>query len=229
MLPGILKQDSIFIDSYLNGHVGCDADGYGGVHGNKGFDTRNAEGERISEFSDAVYMAVCNTSVKKENPILITYQSGDNRSMNDYLMIKKTDLCLVKIVKEIPSEECVTHHRIVIGRLVMHLKPQKKNVVKFVQKPRLWKLKDEETVRLFTREMAARNYDVTKADDVKKKWLPMKETWLQGSKQVCGMTKVHLDTRRLGGAIEIWMRRLPNERFVTMPGGNPNRLKINML
>ena len=29
----------------------------------------------------------------------------------------------------------------------------------------MWKLKDEETVRLFTREMAAKNVDVTKADD----------------------------------------------------------------
>ena len=31
--------------------------------------------------------------------------------------------------------------------------------------------------RLFTREMAARNDDVTKADDIQKKWLLMKETW----------------------------------------------------
>ena len=54
----------------------------------------------------------------------------------------------------------------------------------------MWKLKDEETVRLFTHEMAARNDDVTKADDIQTKWwLLMKETWLKGSKQVCGMTK----------------------------------------
>ena len=31
--------------------------------------------------------------------------------------------------------------------------------------------------------------EVTKADDIQKKWLLMKETWLKGSKQVCGMTK----------------------------------------
>ena len=48
----------------------------------------------------------------------------------------------------------------------------------------MWKLKDEETASLFTCEMAARNYDVTKADDVQKKWLLMKEIWLKGSKQV---------------------------------------------
>ena len=33
----------------------------------------------------------------------------------------------------------------VIGRLVLPMKPQKKKIVKFVPKPRVWKLKDEET------------------------------------------------------------------------------------
>ena len=33
VLSGIPKQESIFIGSDLNGHVGRDADGYGGVHG----------------------------------------------------------------------------------------------------------------------------------------------------------------------------------------------------
>ena len=37
--------------------------------------------------------------------------------------------------------------------------------------------------------MAARNDEVTKADDIQRNWLLMKETWLKGSKQVCGMTK----------------------------------------
>ena len=33
VLSGIPKQESIFISSDMNGHVGRDADGYGGVHG----------------------------------------------------------------------------------------------------------------------------------------------------------------------------------------------------
>ena len=93
----------------------------------------------------------------------------------------------------------------------------------------MWKLKDEETARLFTHEMAARKDEVTKADDIQKKWLLMKETWHKGSKQVCGMTKGPLGTRRLGGGIEMWKKWLPNERCVTKPGGNLNRLKINIL
>ena len=67
------------------------------------------------------------------------------------------------------------------------MKPEKKNIVKLVPKPIVWKLKDKETARLFTHEMAARNDEVTKADDIQKKWLLMKDTWLKGSNQVCGM------------------------------------------
>ena len=103
---------------------------------------------------------------------------------------------------------------------------QKKKITKFVPKPRVWKLKDEDTIRLFTHEMAVRKDDVTKARDVQKKWLLM--TWLKGSKQVCRITNGP-HTRRLDCGIEIWNRWLPNERYVTKPDGNLNRLKINIL
>ena len=89
---------------------------------------------------------MCNTFFKKENSWLITYQSGNNRNMIAYLMAKKTDRCLVKYVKVNSSKECVPQHRMVIGRLVIPMKPQK-TIVKFVPKPRVWKLKDEEIER----------------------------------------------------------------------------------
>ena len=95
VLSGIPEQENIFIGSDMKGHVGRDANGYGGVHGGMGFGTRN---ERILEFSDAVVMVVYNTFFKKEDSRLITSQSGDNRSMIDYLMVRKTDCCLVKDV-----------------------------------------------------------------------------------------------------------------------------------
>ena len=73
--------------------------------------------------------------------------------------------------------------------MVIPMKSQKKKIVKFVPKHIVWKLKDEETARLFTCEMAYRNDDVTKADDVQKKWVLMKETWLKGSNKVSGNMK----------------------------------------
>ena len=60
---------------------------------------------------------------------------------------------LSMILKVVSSEECVPQHQMVIGRLVLPMKPQKKKIVKCVPKPRVWKMKDEETARLFTHEM----------------------------------------------------------------------------
>ena len=61
--------------------------------------------------------------------------------MIDYLMVRKRDCSLVKDVKVISSEEWVPQHRMVIGRLVIPMNPQKKKIVKCVPKPRVWKLK----------------------------------------------------------------------------------------
>ena len=80
-------------------------------------------------------MVVCNTFFKKEDSKLITYQSVDNRSMIYYLMIRKTDRCLVKDVKVISSEECVCQHQMVIGRLVLPMKLQKKKLSSLYQSP----------------------------------------------------------------------------------------------
>ena len=102
-----------------------DAYGYGGVHGGMGFGTRYAKGERILEFGDAVSMVVCNTFFKKEDSMLITYKFGDNRSMIDYLMVRKTDRCLVK---DISNEEGIPQNRMIIGRLVIPMKLQHKKL-----------------------------------------------------------------------------------------------------
>ena len=67
----------------------------------------------------------CATHSSTRKTKLITYQSGDNRSVIDYLMVRKTDCCLVKVIS---SEECVPQHRMVIGRLVIPMKPQKKKI-----------------------------------------------------------------------------------------------------
>ena len=64
-----MRSGCIFIGSDMNGHVGRNADGYGGM----GFGTINADGERILEFVDAVGMVVCKIFFKKEDSRLITY------------------------------------------------------------------------------------------------------------------------------------------------------------
>ena len=93
----------------MNGHFGRDAGGYGVM----GFGTGSAEYERILEFGGVQHIFKKYDS-KLDN--MYEYESGDNRSM-------MTRFCLVKIIS---SEECVPQHRMVIGRLVIPVKPQKK-------------------------------------------------------------------------------------------------------
>ena len=66
---------------------------------------------------------MCHTFFKKEDSKLITYQSGDDGSMIDYLVVRKTYRCLVKDVKVISSEECVPqhHHHCVIKLPSLHV------------------------------------------------------------------------------------------------------------
>ena len=61
VLSGIPKQYNIFVVSDMNGHVGRDASGYGGME----FGTRNAEEERVLEFGDAVGMCATHSSRRK--------------------------------------------------------------------------------------------------------------------------------------------------------------------
>ncbi|ESN94210.1 hypothetical protein HELRODRAFT_164007 [Helobdella robusta] len=84
----------------LNGHVGADADGYEGVHGGWGYGIRNEEGRRVLELADAHSMVVGNTWFTMEPARLITYRSGEHRSMIDYILVRAKHRKYVKNVKD---------------------------------------------------------------------------------------------------------------------------------
>src|SRR5260221_7834353 len=94
----------------LNGHVVVKIDGYEGVHGGHGFGTKNMEEGRILEFGDAMDLVVCNTMFKKEESKLVTYESGGTRSTIDHLLMRRQDRGMMRNVKVISGEECVSQH-----------------------------------------------------------------------------------------------------------------------
>lgn len=57
---------------------------------------------------------MCNTLFKKEEKKLVTFESGGVRSTIDYLLVRRGDRGMIKNVKVIPGEECVSQHRLVI-------------------------------------------------------------------------------------------------------------------
>jgi len=133
----------------FNGHVGDLAEGYEGVHGGHGWGVRNREGERVLEFADSFGMVVCNTYFKKEDEKLITYKSGVNATVVDYILAERHALKRVRDVKVIPGEECFSQHRL----LVMDVSWRQSVSTKAppCRRVKLWRLR-EEAIRNAVRE-----------------------------------------------------------------------------
>jgi len=87
----IPASELIVVGGDLNGHIGTNVDGYDGVHGGYGFEERNADSERILEFSDAMELIVMNTCFKRQKDKLATYVSGGTVSAIDYLLLHRRD------------------------------------------------------------------------------------------------------------------------------------------
>jgi len=114
----------IVVGGDLNGYVGTNVDGYDGVHGGHGFGERNANGQQILEFCDAMEQIVTNTCFRRQKNKLATYVSGGTVSAIDYLLLRGCDQRHIKNVKVIAGEECVSQHRVLVG--VISSAPRKK-------------------------------------------------------------------------------------------------------
>jgi hypothetical protein len=106
----------IMLGGDINGHVGSGSDGYEGLHGGFGFGKRNKEGDRILEFCEALDLVWGNTLFTKRESDRITFESGIDKSMIDYLVVRRGDRSLLKNVRGIWEKHCVSQHRLLIGR-----------------------------------------------------------------------------------------------------------------
>ena len=95
----IADKKLVIIAGDLNGHVGRGSEGYEGIHGGRGYGTRNREGDRILEFGNATDMVVLNTMFEKKDNRLITYQSGEDSTQIDYILISRENRKLVRMSK----------------------------------------------------------------------------------------------------------------------------------
>lgn len=163
----------------FNGHVGKKKDGYEGVHGGHGFGHRNSEGERILDFADSFELKVANTWFKKDEEKLITYESGDHRTMIDYVLVGKREK--VRNVKTIPGEEIMKQHRL----LVMDLMVSTERNVERVYKSRVktWKLKDT-GVQNILKDKARKELNENDS------WDKTNEKVMKIMSEVCGRTKM---------------------------------------
>ena len=92
LVDEIGQEEFLVIGGDMNGHVGAKADGYEGVHGGKGYGIRNIEGEMLLDFADAMKLVVLNTWFTKNKSKTVTYESGGNKSVVDYMFVRRCDL-----------------------------------------------------------------------------------------------------------------------------------------
>jgi len=87
----IPASELIVVGGDLNGDIHKNVDGYDGVNGGfmYGFGDKNADGERLLEFCDAMELIVTNTCFKRQMNKLATYVTGSTVSTNDYLLLEQ--------------------------------------------------------------------------------------------------------------------------------------------
>src|SRR6267154_4882936 len=75
--------------------------------GGKDYGERNTEGEMLLEFADAMKLVILNTWFTQKEPKKVTYESEENNTVVDYMLVRECDLAKVTDINVIGSEECV--------------------------------------------------------------------------------------------------------------------------
>lgn len=177
------KNGNCIVLGDFNGHVGSSQDGYEGVHGGYGYGERNRAGERVLEFADSFDMIIGNTFFKKENEKLITFKSGGNSTVLDYVLLGRNERKNIKDIKVIPGEECFLQHRMLVMDMWW---PQETNKAPITRKQvKLWRLKDENVKDRMEEKIALSNINEIREWD---KWC---EGIMKVAKKVCGVTSAH--------------------------------------
>ena len=94
-------------------------------------DGMNQEGDNILEFTQAYDLAMGNSFFKKIDEHYVTYMSGTNRMMIDYILMRRQYLRDLKDCKVIPGESIASQHRLLvasIGFKAHHKKQQRARV-----------------------------------------------------------------------------------------------------
>ena len=120
---------------------------------------------------------------------LITYEiPGKCRTVIDYILIRKSDRKLIRDVKVIRQEECISGHKLII--CVLDLKEGlNKRKMEFVKRCKVWKLKDDVTAGIFEERVQIRAaLVVEKPTGVEEMWKNFKECLTEEAIEVCGET-----------------------------------------
>ena len=141
ILTGIPEGEELIVAGDLNGHVGMDGEGIERWHGKLMIGMKNEEGERVLEMAQTYDLALLNTFFEKKEEHLITFKSGGNRSVIDYIAIRRNHLGKVRNCKVVPGESIAAQHKLLITDLAVMRKRERRRTRN--ARTNRWKLKEE--------------------------------------------------------------------------------------
>ncbi|XP_046843857.1 uncharacterized protein LOC124437940 [Xenia sp. Carnegie-2017] len=144
----------------------------------------NAEGEAILELAASCGMVVVNTWFIKEESKLVTYESGNSRTVVDYILVNEEERKNVKDAKVIAGEECVTQHKLLV--MDWRIRKVKRRKVEGRGRLKLWKLRSNEGKQCFRDEIATLNVEGETAEE---RWTCLEKGVLKAAEKVCCRSK----------------------------------------
>ena len=150
ILSGIPEGEELMLTGDLKKHDGRNRAGVERWHGGWTFGTKNEYGGRVLWMTQPYYLALANTFLKKKEEHLITFKSGGNTSVIDYIAIRRDHLGIARNCKVIPGESIATQHRLLISDLTVRRKGERRKK----RRPRIkwWRIR-EEKVQEYTRKL----------------------------------------------------------------------------
>ena len=118
----VVASDNVLVGSDFNGHVGSDMGGFGEVNGGFGIGQINDGGIRLLDWAVGKRLHLMNTCFQKRKSRLVTFTSGETKTMIDYILVNNKYRSSVKDVKVIPGEEIVSQHCLLLMDMVFRKK-----------------------------------------------------------------------------------------------------------
>ena len=184
----IPSEEKIILAGDLNGHIGERAEGYEEVHGGFGYGVRNGEGESILEFAKQQKLVVCNSFFKKEKEKFITYNSGGNRSMLDYILVRSRDRRYIINWNSVGGMECVKQHKLVMCDMKLR---EQRGLEKKKYEPRIkiWKLREWDIREKFKKRVKEELCNKECGEGVNETWTEMRDVLRSAATEVCGIRR----------------------------------------
>ena len=117
LIRSLSENDNIVIGADLNGHIGRGNTGYERWHGGFGHGEKNQEGGIILEFTQAYDLTLENSFFEKREEHYVTYMSETNRTVIDYILVRRQYLSDLKNCKVIPGESIASQHRLLVATM----------------------------------------------------------------------------------------------------------------